>query len=445
MPWNDKVVWSEGLFLEPQHFQQQDRFWERRLEGRVRPLLGYGWGFLALELDRAALGLGKIQLSHGRGIFPDGTPFDFPAEDPAPTALEIDGNARDEIIVLALPLKRAGSDEADFVQLDGQSLTRYSIGELDVRDSNASTNQSSVVQVGRLRMRLMRKQDATDAYTTLGVVQVTERRADNEVLLRKSFIPPVLHTANDPVLNSYARELHGKLHQQAEALAGKITQLGRGGVAEIGRFLMLQTVNRYEALFVHLTSHALLHPERLYAACVQLAGELETFGHAKARAVEYPEYQHDALDQTFTPLVNHLKELLTIPYDETAVPIELQERRFGLKVGVISDLELVKTATFVLAADAQVPAEMLRSRLPAQMKIGPIERIRDLVNLALPGIPLQPLPVAPRQIPFHAGRNYFQLDRGGELWKQLERSGGLALHVGGEFPGLELELWAIRG
>ena len=30
------------------------------------------------------------------------------------------------------------------------------------------------------------------------------------------------------------------------------------------------------------------------------------------------------------------------------------------------------------------------------------------------------------------------------LWKQIERSGSLALHVGGDFPGLELELWAIR-
>ena len=34
--------------------------------------------------------------------------------------------------------------------------------------------------------------------------------------------------------------------------------------------------------------------------------------------------------------------------------------------------------------------------------------------------------------------------RGNELWKQLETSGGLALHIAGEFPGLELEFWAIR-
>jgi type VI secretion system protein ImpJ len=53
--------------------------------------------------------------------------------------------------------------------------------------------------------------------------------------------------------------------------------------------------------------------------------------------------------------------------------------------------------------------------------------------------------VAPRQIPFHAGFLYFELERGGDLWKQTEQSGVLALHVAGEFPGLELEFWAVRG
>jgi len=103
------------------------------------------------------------------------------------------------------------------------------------------------------------------------------------------------------------------------------------------------------------------------------------------------------------------------------------------------------TARFVLAVNAQLPGEALRTRFPAQVKIGSVERIRDLVNLALPGIPLNSLPVAPRQIPFHRGFNYFELEQGGEMWKQLERSGGLALHVAGDFPGLELEFWAIRG
>ena len=58
---------------------------------------------------------------------------------------------------------------------------------------------------------------------------------------------------------------------------------------------------------------------------------------------------------------------------------------------------------------------------------------------------LRALPVAPRQIPFHAGFCYFELEtRGNEMWRQLETSSGLAMHVAGDFPGLELEFWAIR-
>jgi type VI secretion system protein ImpJ len=91
-----------------------------------------------------------------------------------------------------------------------------------------------------------------------------------------------------------------------------------------------------------------------------------------------------------------------------------------------------------------VPGEQLRQRFPAQTKVGPVDKIRDLVNLQLPGIGLRSLPVAPRQLPFHAGYFYFELDRGSELWKPIEQNGSVAMHISGDFPGLELELWAIR-
>ena len=123
----------------------------------------------------------------------------------------------------------------------------------------------------------------------------------------------------------------------------------------------------------------------------------------------------------------------------------MQERKYGIRVAIIPDLELQRTASFVLAVNAQIGTELLRSRFPTQVKIGPAERIRDLVNLQLPGVGLRALPVAPRQSPFHAGFSYFALEtRGNEMWRQLETSGGLAMHIAGEFPGLELEFWAIR-
>ena len=35
MTQNNKVVWSEGLFLRPQHLQQQERYLERYVDLRV--------------------------------------------------------------------------------------------------------------------------------------------------------------------------------------------------------------------------------------------------------------------------------------------------------------------------------------------------------------------------------------------------------------------------
>ena len=86
----------------------------------------------------------------------------------------------------------------------------------------------------------------------------------------------------------------------------------------------------------------------------------------------------------------------------------------------------------------------LRRQLPAVSKIGPVEKIRDLVNLQLPGIGVSPMPVAPRQIPYNAGYLYFEFDKHSPMWRELKTSGGIAFHFGSEFAGLDLQLWAIR-
>jgi type VI secretion system protein ImpJ len=215
-------------------------------------------------------------------------------------------------------------------------------------------------------------------------------------------------------------------------------------VAEIADFLLLEAVNRSQPLFVQLQQRSVLHPEALYSACLSLAGDLATF-RDRRRPPPFPEYEHDDLARCFRPVIDDLRKSLSMVMEQTAIPIELQERKYGIRVSVIPDVELQRNAQFVLAVSAQIPGETLRARFPTQVKIGPVERIRDLVQLQLPGVALHPLPVAPRQIPYHAGFSYFELEtRGNDLWKQLETSGGLAMHIAGEFPGLELEFWAIR-
>ena len=444
MSWNSKVIWSEGMFLQPQHLQQSDRYLERLVGGRVRPLLAWQWGFVELVLDEAALSLGKVAIATASGVFPDGTPFDFPGLDGVPDPLEIPPGINSELIVLAVPMRRQGGLDADVTGSDQADLVRYTASEIEVADNTLPSAQSALVQVGRLNMRLMRASEVTDAYATLGTLRVIERRVDNQLVLDKQYIPPMLSVLGNATLAGYIREIRGLLHQRGEVLGARMGQTGRGGVAEIADFLLLQTINRFEPLFDHLGEQIPLHPERLFSTCLTLAGDLCTFSSDKRRPSAYPSYQQDQLEKCFPPLMLDLRRSLSMVLEQNAVAIELQERKYGVRVALVPDKELFRGSAFVLAVNAQMASDVLRSRFPTQVKIGPVERIRDLVNLQLPGIVLRSMPVAPRQIPYHAGFNYFELERGSDLWKQLQSSGGLAMHIAGEFPELELEMWAIR-
>ena len=446
MTWHQRMIWSEGLFLEPQHFQQQDRFVEQMVRSHARATEAWSWGCAAVTLDEIALGLGKVALASAFGLLPDGTAFFFPDDAPAPPPLDIPPGTRDETVLLALPLARAGAKEfdADGLSSNGHAdALRYRTTDTSVADVTTSTDRVAQIRVGAPNLRLMLARDATDAFATIGVARVLERRADNRVLLDPAYIPPMLHALADPRLLGHAQELAGLLHQHADRLASRLAQPGRGGVAEIADFLLLQTLNRFEPQFAHLLQVPLLHPERLYRTTLALAGDLAAFDERR-RVIAYPPYRHDDLAASFEPLMNDVRQLLAQVREPDAVAIELQSRKPGVRVAMINDLELVKHAGFVIAANAQMAGEALRTRFPTQVKIAPAEKLRDLVNLALPGIGLRALPVAPRQIPFHAGFSYFELDRGGELWKELERTGNLAMYIAGEFPGLELECWAIR-
>jgi type VI secretion system protein ImpJ len=216
-------------------------------------------------------------------------------------------------------------------------------------------------------------------------------------------------------------------------------------VAEVADFMLLQTVNRHEPVFDHLMHSASLHPSHFFECALALAGDLATFREGR-RAAQFPPYVHDDLQACFRPLMDDLRRSLSMVLEQSAIRIELHDRKHGVRVALISDVELQRNATFVLAVQSQMPGEALRARFPTQVKIGPVERIRDLVNLHLPGVTLTPLPVAPRQIPFHSGASYFELEtRHSDLWRQLEQSGGMAMHIAGDFPGLDLAFWAIRG
>ena len=441
---NARVIWSEGMFLRPQHYQQYTRYFENLVEQRSSILRPFSWGVVECQLDEKLLGLGKISIDKACGIFPDGTPFSIPDNDEAPLAIDIPAELKESIIYLCIPLRRPGTADNDN-HADSESMARYSPDEYEAADNASIGGGTVAIQVGKLRLRLMREDEHRDGYSCIGIAKLTELRTDKSLLMDASYILPCLDCQGDANFVGFLKELFSLLKHRADALAGRIVVSGRGGAAEIADFLLLQCVNRHIPLIGHFLSLHKLHPEELYRTLVSLAGELATFTANDKLANEFELYQHDNLALSFAPVFDALRQSLSMVLEQSAVSIPIQERKFGIRVAVVNDTALLQQASFILAVAADIPTEDVRQRFPTQVKIGPVEQIRQLVNVQLPGIRIRPMPVAPRQIPYHTGFVYFELEQVGELWQQLQKSGGIAIHIGGEFPGLKLELWAIRG
>jgi type VI secretion system protein ImpJ len=430
------------MFLRPQHFQQQQRYIERFIEGRYGPLAPFGWGIEGLKIDSDQLSAGKIAITSAKGILPDGTPFDVPAHDPPPAAVDIPENTHNQMLFLALPIRRENVTE--LAHESALTPARQLPTDLEVRDITALDSSPAIIGTSGLNLRVITSDDDRGDFSCIGFARIIERRNNKDIVLDENYIPTVTDCRSAARLKGFIDELERLLRHRCEALSGRVAEAGRGGNAEITDFMLLMVVNRYLPLLTHFGRIGQLHPEPFYRTLLQMAGEFATFTKTEKRPESFPDYRHEDLQASFEPVMRDLRQALSMVLDRNAIQIPLQERKYGVRVAAVFDRRLLTEASFCLVVRADMSVEEVRRSFPTQVKIGPVEKIRDLVNLALPGILLRPLPVAPRQLPFRSGSVYFELDRSSEFWKQLHNSGGFAIHVSGEFPSIDMEFWAIK-
>lgn len=437
-----KIVWQEGMPLRPQHLQHNDRYYDNQMKARTQLLGSYNWGFLALELDRQFLNMGKLVISQASGVLPDGSLFEL-GGNTEPLALDVPPNTSNVPIYLALPLVTGNHIEARRPE-QAEVLARYTAYDLEVADSNAGEDSMVQVSCARPDFRLLLGEQQSDqAYVKLKVAVVLDTTPDGVISLDPDFVPSYLHAHASAYLLSCLKEVISMLGHRGDTIAERIRSNGKVGGAEVGDFMMLQLINRTELLLRRYLGLEQVHPEQLYRVLLTMLGDLATFGSEQASApgqplpAQRPGRQLPQADGGDPPGPVDGARAACHRTASPGPPV----RHPGL---ALHDHKLLGSASFVLAASANCESEELRQRLPAHLKVGAVEHIRQLVNLHLPGIRVKPLPVAPRQIPFHSNKTYFILEPNAEDMAQLERSGGFAFHVSGEFSELELKFWAIR-
>ena len=447
MAWTNKVTWSEGLFLRPQLFQQQERYLESFAHKRATPLSPFFWGFSQFRIDVESLTLGKLVLASASGICADGTPFDMPDQTRPPPPLTLLPEHQQQTIYLALPIRTPNGEETTFDAAPG-SLARFNVFETELRDANSIGQGPKVVQLSRLRLVLVPEKELTSAWMGLPLAKVVALRSDGSAELDSALIPPVNRYGASELLTQWLTQLHGTARQRAENLAQRLSgSAGTGATqaAEVSDFLLLQILNRFEPLLDHLLRVQETPPEHAYTLLRSMAGELSTFIRIQTRRPnDVPPYDHRDPYTSFKALVEDTRELLNNLLVRSAQSIALQEKQHGMHLASLDPAELRSFSSLVLAIASNMPIDQLAHNFPAHGKLAPADRLPELVRLHLPGITLRVLPVPPRQIPFNAGYVYFQIEQQGVLWDHMLTHGGIGLHIATHFPGLRMELWGIR-
>ena len=444
MSLSSRVAWTEGLFLRPQHFQQESRFNDRVLRTALACLDQNGWGFAQLDINSDLLDLGKIAITSGTGIFPDGDVFDFPEHDLSPPSVDVGEDDHGKTVYFCIQPRRFGDQETSLKGRD----TRRKTEAMQIADTaTEERTEPAAVEVARLAssLKIESKVDqGVEGFIAIPIARIADVAADGTVKLEQNFIPTVMGYEQSQILKSFVATTHGLLEGRSETLAARVTGASSGGAPEVSDYILLQTVNRYLNIFRVLVAAPKTHPYEIYKIATNLCAEFATYTQPERRAIEFPDYSHKNLTVCFRPVIDEVRRCLSFIGDPTATALSLQERGYGIQVCEVTDQSIFKSAQIVLAVGASMSAEDLRKAFPSQVKIGSVDVIRDLVNVQIPGVRVKALPAVPRQIPYHAGKVYFELERKGDYWQGLHDSGNIAIHVGGRFPDLDVKLWAIR-
>ncbi|USI74911.1 type VI secretion system baseplate subunit TssK [Sphingomonas morindae] len=438
-----RVAWREGQFLRQQHFQQQQRHGDAMLAAQARAAGPWRWGVIELAINQDLAALGKFAVDRLVGIMPDGLVFAIPGDAPPPAPLDMAGDSRDALVQLTLPAIQPGAVEYRERDDPGAAAVRYVVEEEAVIDGFAEERTAEPIELARPNLRFGVTPDQTYGRVLLGLARVRETR-NGALLFDERYIPPALDIRASPRLAGFLADIIGRATQRIEELARRAVEATDGGAESFANFLLLQALNRWTPQLEHLARLPMVHPERLFEALLGMAGELATLTTAERRPPRLPAYDHGQLRESFEPVVEVIQAALSAVYDRAAVQLPLKQAGPGAYTARNTDPALYQTGYFYLAVRARLSLDEVRARFPSVAKIGSVQKMRQIVESALEGVPLRHVPTPPPQIRSLPGHVYFELDRAAADWAELAAAPALGLHVAGDWPDLALELWCVR-
>lgn len=442
-----KVLWGEGLFLRPQHFQHQDAYHEWRLAQMSGVLHPYAWGIRSIKVDTDALRTGLLRVLEIQAVLPDGELYNAPTEDDLPPPVAFDSlgdganNLSDLVFHLALaPLRNNGTNMAATREAADTAM-RYFQHPIQAADTFTSAAAAELVALRR-SARLLAENEPRGHLVSLPTLRV-KRTSTGGYELDTRFIPPCVNIQASSAMVLQLRRLLDVLQAKVDALYGMHREPSKNIIefrsGDVASFWLLHTASTAFAGLSHLARNPGLHPERLFEKLLEVAGSLMTFSKTYTLA-DLPAYDHINPGPALNRLDQIVRDLLETVISTRYFAITLNEVMPSFHQGRLESEALAQGTQLYLGVSAAMPPAELVDMVPARFKVGAPDDVDKLVLSAMPGVRLIHAPQVPAAVPVRPGSYYFTLEPRGALYERMIQAQAITIYVPSGMNDLRMEL-----
>jgi len=423
---NNRVLWTEGMLLTPQHFQQHDRYIDYLIQNKYACQQPYYWGFKSIKFSQELLTAGKVRLLNCVAIFPNGIFYNAPDVDLLPQDFDVVDTMTSQVI---------------YLEIDNAKIFPYIPFNRPIVNIENNERQSMNVAMGQLNVRLSVKSEGKSNMQTLPMVKIKSTRVRGEVILSPQWIPPCLNYRVSDELNNNLEKLLFLIKTPLLKYVQWLKYDSSIAFGKIQTYALLQTLNRFYRSFQQIKNDFSVHPNQLYICMLEFLSELELHNiHGYNLFESYP-YQHNRLYEVFSFLFNRIFKLLKRIFQTRAIKTVLTLKKHKLWVSEQAIPPLNLLTALILSIHASGDLKVVERMVLNDMKVAPLNKIHNLICHALPGIPIKALKKLPLDLMHEANIIYFSLEIEDENDSMPQ---SMACYFSAHIKDFELSLWHIR-
>ena len=442
-----RVVWFEGMKLDPHHFQQADRYNQYYVDTRLSLINSNYWGFKEFQIDKAALAGGMFNLITCSGIMPDGILFNMPTNDPLPKQRGFEDlfSATAEKLDVYLAIQNEHSAGINIQLNDNSSIntSRFSLQNTDILDFNTGSNMRTI-GLGKPNFQFKFGDESLEEFSSIKIGEVS-RSSDGKFTMETNFIPPIVAISASSALMNHSRNVLGTLVSKSKELRKQASvQKPEISIIQVEILLMLQAVNIFIPMLNYYNSSTHIHPENLYILFLNIAGQLSTFSNLGVRTEELPTYEHRHLTEIFNQVVNEINQMLNVQktVERRDIVIPLRRQADTLFVGQLSPAYM--TAQFFIAVTGDIPEKKIITELPKNIKISAYEEIFAVHQAGIQGVSIEYIARPPAGVSINEKAHYFKINREGRFWDKITSKNNIAFFIAAEYKSLQMELVLLQ-